>query len=177
MSSLSMIGGLFGQRAFYRRQGTIVSEWAALEFCIDEANNVAWHDSGRTLAREVPVNFKWKVKFFRKAHKELPLLRPLRERGEAIIVRLERLLDDRHNLVHGFLLQEGSGFRSWLIQRNVFTPDDGILWTEKRYTRRDLDLIIHELRDLTVETVDYLDAFLTAIRMQKEQNARGKGAS
>lgn len=136
-----------GQWAFYTRLGVVTVLWASIETCVDHTNwIVLWAiPESRTIAEELPVSFKPKIRFFEDIHRELAVLKPYRDEGLWIAEAAKRLVGRRHDLLHGLSAYRDGRYR---FQRARYKGDTLHLQVTN-YSTEQLDKLITDMDELS----------------------------
>lgn len=136
-------------------RGSIIAIWAGIESILVQANYVSWSVSHQRVGAQVPVGFKDKVRFFRKAHREVALMKPVAADGGALLQRLLPLLDDRQFLVHGYLIPEQSTRSTFRVNRHEFAKG-GLKTVGRTFTNVELNGLLDELVDIAEQASTYM---------------------
>ena len=88
----------------YRIVGYTVITWAMIEADLDKSIAVIHHCcGGKTISAALPRTLKGKIRYMRKALRQLSLLAPVKERGLDLMQQISDKKQQRHDLVHSVL--------------------------------------------------------------------------
>jgi len=99
-----------GADDFYASIGKFAISWAYVEFGLDWMLVHIHHqlEGKEQVEPEIPISLQRKLKYLRKAFRTLPRLASFKDRFEKIADRIRDASDERHDLIHGFIVsQEG----------------------------------------------------------------------
>jgi hypothetical protein len=111
--------------AFFAAIGRLTISWAYIEIGLDMLIRVAHHDLGgdKQIRKDTPTGLKRKVEYLRKAFRRLPELAAFADRFAPMADEIIAASDQRHDIVHGFVVQMISGTGTAAMVRIM--PSDG----------------------------------------------------
>ncbi len=110
--------------------------------------------------------------YFKKAHAEISLLEPFKAEGLVLIEKIETMLEDRHNLAHGYLIPRQSGMNHWTVYRHEFVGG-GLGRTARRFSRKELAELERTVFKVMVQAADHMNAISREIERHYPKNTHG----
>jgi hypothetical protein len=140
---------LFGQgdlSEVYRAIGHFTVNWASLEMSLDSCNFIFYKRCGgrARINTQIPTSLKPKIAFFRRCLTNLPVLQPYAVDGLKLADRIGNLKRDRHDSVHGFVLDWNPETKS--VSRSIYE------YNKPDYSFRDHEVTVPQIEAWALET-------------------------
>src|SRR5713226_6348147 len=116
--------------AFCQAIGHIIVTWALVERQFDNWVSVAFNNcGGKTLRkhRDIPAQFKQKREFLKDCLNKLPVLDPFKAECLALLHRASNLVQKRHDIIHGTIVDMTPANRIFKIQVLKANKDKHVL--------------------------------------------------
>lgn len=114
-----MTGGGFpydGDEELYSALGKLTISWAYVEFGLDWLIREIHEPLGfQATESQVPISLTRKLRYLRKAFRSLDKLATFRDRFEKIADQIRDAADERHDLIHGFIVGQ-HGDRALMVR-------------------------------------------------------------
>jgi hypothetical protein len=97
-----------GDESLYSSLGRLTIAWAYVEFGLDWLIREIHEPLGgsQIVQAEKPIALQNKLKYLRRAFREIDRLADFRERFEKIADQIRDASDERHDLIHGFIVSQ-----------------------------------------------------------------------
>lgn len=105
--------------AFFAAIGRLAVAWAHIEISLDAMIAIV-HDTmngGELIEPEKPISLQRKLRYLRRAFNRMQELQPFNERFRAIADEVKAASEDRHDIIHGFVVDQTSGTGRALMVR------------------------------------------------------------
>lgn len=155
-------------------RGRVISHWAGVESCIDQANHFAWLYSKKEVSDKVPVGLSRKLNLFEKVNRDLLPFEPLREDAARLLERVKALMDDRHWMAHGFLDPRAFTETAWNLKKHEFPKNTGGLELLSRFfTEGEVNTLCVNVREVCADFTRYSHTLIAQVHMHAADDKRG----
>jgi hypothetical protein len=97
-----------GDDELYSALGKLTISWAYVEFGLDWLIREIHRplNGSQLVQADVPLSLQRKLKYLRRAFKQIEILASFRERFDKIADQIREASDERHDLIHGFIVSQ-----------------------------------------------------------------------
>lgn len=151
------------QLLFYTHIGLFTVAWARAEMALDACVEAIYIGYGsNSVQPELPRNLNNRIKFFRRAHRQILSLRSESAKAVAIADTFSRMKGDRHDLIHGVVKNNLDDSKRHLLKldrgANQYVP------RQRPVSLADVNQLIEKTVDLESEVWSHFKWLLSQIR-------------